>query len=68
MRSLMTYLNGRVNGEFEAYIETPEMCHEILQTRYLSAGTEMAGAENTQHLPGRSLQTLAQTDSDASDG
>lgn len=47
MRSLMTYLNGRVNGEFEAYIETPEMCHEILQTRYLSAGTEMAGAEKS---------------------
>ena len=45
MCSLMTYLNGRVDGQFEAYIETPEMCHEILQTRYLSAGTEMAASE-----------------------
>ena len=47
MCSLMTYLNGRVDGYFEAYIETPEMCHEILRTRYLSAGTEMAASEES---------------------
>lgn len=43
----MTYLGGRVNRDFEAYFEPPEKCHEILRTRFLSAGTELSAAEGS---------------------
>lgn len=46
-RSLMTYLGGRVNRNFEAYFEPPEICHEIIRTRYLSAGTELSADEES---------------------
>ena len=46
MRSLMTYLGSRVNGQFEAYFETPERCQEILRTRYLNASTGLRRAED----------------------
>jgi len=47
IKSLMTHLGSRVNGSFEAYFETPERCHEILQTRYLHLSTELSSVENS---------------------
>lgn len=46
MRSMMKYLGSRVNGNFEAYFETPERCHEILKTKYISVSTELSALEN----------------------
>ncbi|MDE7246239.1 MAG: replication-relaxation family protein [Oscillospiraceae bacterium] len=41
MRVLMRHLGNRVRDGFEAYFDTPENCHRIIQTKFLSADTPM---------------------------